>query len=97
MGVVTTDEFSSWYADPEKGLKAADIEAVTEAIDLLEAVGVALGHPQSSQLKGARNAIRELRIQSHGKPIRIAYAFDPARHAVVLIGGYKGGDKQFYG
>lgn len=38
-------------------------------------------------------ALRELRIQSGGKPLRVLYAFDPSRQAVLLIGGDKTGDK----
>ena len=39
----------------------------------------------------------ELRIQSHGDPLRVFYAFDPNRNAILLIGGNKTGqDKRFY-
>ena len=40
--------------------------------------------------------MRELRIQSGGNPIRVFYAFDPRRVAILLIGGDKTGDKRFY-
>ncbi len=40
--------------------------------------------------------MRELRVQSAGKPIRIFYAFDPRRTAILLIGGDKTGDDRFY-
>lgn len=40
--------------------------------------------------------MRELRIQSGGKPFRVFYAFDPRRMAILLIGGDKTGDKRFY-
>ena len=41
--------------------------------------------------------MRELRIQSGGRPIRIFYAFDPRRTAILLIGGRKTGHEQrFY-
>ena len=40
--------------------------------------------------------MRELRIQSSGRPIRIFYAFDPLRAAILLIGGDKTGDDRFY-
>jgi hypothetical protein len=40
--------------------------------------------------------MRELRIQSGGDPIRVFYAFDPRRVAILLIGGKKTGDKRFY-
>jgi hypothetical protein len=40
--------------------------------------------------------MRELRVQSGGKPVRIFYAFDPRRSAILLIGGDKTGDDRFY-
>ena len=41
--------------------------------------------------------MRELRIQSHGDPLRVFYAFDPRRVAVLLSGGIKTGKgKRFY-
>ena len=40
--------------------------------------------------------MRELRVQHQGNPIRIFYAFDPRRHAILLIGGDKTGDNRFY-
>jgi hypothetical protein len=40
--------------------------------------------------------MRELRIQHQGNPIRIFYAFDPRRHAILLIGGDKTGKGRFY-
>ena len=36
--------------------------------------------------------MRELRVQSGGKPPRGFYAFDPRRAAILLIGGDKTGD-----
>ena len=40
--------------------------------------------------------MRELRIQSQGNPIRVFYAFDPRRSAILLIGGDKTGNDRFY-
>lgn len=40
--------------------------------------------------------MKELRVQSKGRPFRIFFAFDPERQAVFLIGGNKQGDKRFY-
>jgi hypothetical protein len=40
--------------------------------------------------------MRELRVQAGGDPHRIFYAFDPRRAAILLIGGSKAGDDQFY-
>jgi hypothetical protein len=40
--------------------------------------------------------LRELRIQSLGRPLRVIYAFDPLRQAVLILGGDKTGDDRFY-
>ena len=40
--------------------------------------------------------MRELRVQSGGRPLRIFYAFDPRRTAIWLVGGDKTGDDRFY-
>ena len=40
--------------------------------------------------------MRELRIQSGGRPLRVFYAFDPRRTAILLIAGDKTGDDRFY-
>lgn len=40
--------------------------------------------------------MRELRVQSDGEPVRVFYAFDPRRTAILLIGGDKAGDDRFY-
>lgn len=40
--------------------------------------------------------MRELRVQSGGRPIRVFYAFDPRRTSILLIGGDKAGDDRFY-
>lgn len=90
--VVGSNEFESWFVGIEEG----DQDAVLRVVDLLEMRGVHLGFPYSSQIKGASIALRELRVQSEGKPLRVFYAFDPARQAVLLIGGDKTGDERFY-
>ncbi len=90
--VVVTPEFEAWYG----GLGEQDSDSVQRVVDLLEAKGVTLGYPHSSDLKGAPFALRELRVQSGGKPIRIFYAFDPKRQACLLLGADKTGDDRFY-
>jgi hypothetical protein len=86
-----TEEFEIWFLE----LAKRDSDAVSRVIGLLEERGVALGFPYSSEIKGSR-ALRELRIQSAGRPLRVFYAFDPIRRAVLLIGGDKTGDNRFY-
>ena len=56
-----------------------------------------LPFPDSSGINGSRHAhMRELRVQSGGNPLRIFYAFDPRRTAILLIGGDKTGNDRFY-
>jgi hypothetical protein len=90
--VVVTDEFCDWY----DALDAADQDAVRRVVNLLEHRGVALGEPYASAIVGGKHALRELRVQSRGRPIRIFYAFDRRRQAVLLIAGNKTGDDRFY-
>lgn len=90
--IIGLDSFRDWY----HSLDEAMLDDVTEAVDFLEAMGVELGFPMSSAIKGSKYALRELRIQSHGHPLRVFYAFDPLRQAILLLGGDKTGDKRFY-
>jgi hypothetical protein len=90
--VLGTDEFEEWFL----GLGSGDARAVVRGVGLLEAKGLALGFPHSSALGGSRYALRELRVQSLGRPLRIFYAFDPERQAVLILGGDKTGDGRFY-
>jgi len=90
--IVVTDEFEAWFM----ALDEKETEAVDRSIGLLERMGVALGFPYSSSIEGANFALRELRVQSSGRPLRVLYAFDPKRQAVLLLGGDKTGDDRFY-
>ena len=70
---------------------------VTAVVELLLEHGPRLPFPYSSGVEGSRHShIRELRIQSGGRPIRVFYAFDPRRSAILLIGGDKTGNDRFY-
>jgi hypothetical protein len=73
--VLGCTEFEEWFL----GLGSADARAVVRGVGLLEAKGPALGFPYSSALAGSRYALRELRVQCSGRPLRIVYAFDPQR------------------
>lgn len=90
--IVVTRVFEVWAL----GLDQSDRKAVARVVGLLEARGVALGYPFSSAIRGSGIGLRELRIQSNGKPIRIFYKFDPRRQAVLLTGADKTGKKRFY-
>ncbi|RKH63725.1 addiction module toxin RelE [Corallococcus interemptor] len=90
--VVGTEEFRDWFL----ALDDETARSVDHGVELLAAKGVTLGYPYSSQLKGTSLPLRELRVQSGGRPLRIFYAFDPTRDAVLLLGGDKTGDARFY-
>jgi len=88
-----SDEFGAWWAE----LTEAEQADVTASVELLEELGPRLPFPHSSGIEGTRHShMRELRVQSGGRPVRIFYAFDPRRMAILLIGGDKTGDKRFY-
>jgi hypothetical protein len=88
-----TDEFEGWFED----LDAQAREAVARKIALLEIGGPALGRPHVDSVYGSRHAnMKELRAHSAGRPLRMFFAFDPTRAAIMLIGGDKTGDKRFY-
>jgi hypothetical protein len=88
-----TDEFGEWWAD----LQEREQDATAAIVELLEESGPTLPYPQSSDIKDSKHShMRELRIQSGGNPIRVFYAFDPRRSAILLIGGNKTGNDRFY-
>jgi hypothetical protein len=88
-----TDEFGVWWDALSEGAQ----DAVDRVVGLLEARGPQLGHPHSSGVKTSRHShMRELRVQYRGRPLRILYAFDPRRTAILLLGGDKTGDDRWY-
>ena len=62
---------------------------------LLRDCDPSLGRPTVDTLKGSKHAnMKEMRF-SHGKDVwRVAFAFDPARKAVLLVAGNKVGADQ---
>jgi hypothetical protein len=91
--VENTDEFGEWWTQ----LTDTELEDVSAAALLLMEHGPNLPFPYSSGISRSRHGhMRELRVQSGGRPIRVFYAFDPRRTAILLIGGDKTGDDRFY-
>ena len=88
-----TEEFELWWM----GLTADEQADLDAGVGLLETHGPQLGRPHVDTIKGSKHSnMKELRTQSHGKPLRTFFAFDPRRTAILLIGGDKTGDKLFY-
>jgi hypothetical protein len=66
---------------------------------LLRDFGPAMGRPTVDTLKGSKHAnMKELRFGWAGEVWRVAFAFDPARRAILLVGGDKAGvdQRRFY-
>jgi len=88
-----TDEFEEWW----EALNEDEQDAVDRSVGLLEDKGPLLKFPYSSDVRKSRHgAMRELRSQCKGNPLRTFYAFDPNRTAILLIGGDKTGNDNFY-
>ncbi len=87
-----TDEFRAWW----DGLGIRDQRAVAKVVNALVRRGPRLQFPYSSGIKGSRHShMRELRVQGR-PPIRVFYAFDPYRTAILLIAGHKTDSERFY-
>jgi hypothetical protein len=88
-----TDEFEGWW---ETLTEWAQIDVDT-VVGLLQECGPNLPFPYSSGVTGSRHThMRELRIQHQDRPIRVLYAFDPHRAAILLLGGEKTGNNRWY-
>ena len=74
-------------------------DEVLALMGLLKQFGPALGRPRVDTLKGSRHAnMKELRFDAANGVWRVAFAFDPKRQAILLVGGDKSGgsEKRFY-
>jgi hypothetical protein len=83
--VVATDEFEEWMmslTDKQRG-------DTDDAIDQLRQDGPTLGRPYVDTIRNSRyKNMKELRVSSQGA-LRVLFAFDPTRRAVLLLGGDK--------
>jgi hypothetical protein len=84
-----------------------EMEALSEAVqdellalaELLTMSGPTLGRPHVDTLAGSKHAnMKELRFTAEDGVWRVAFAFDPKRHAIILVAGDKSGvaQKRFY-
>ena len=81
-----TDQFGDWFWERDEGAQ----DAVVAAVEIVEERGPGLGRPLVDTIKGSRHAnMKELRPR--GGNLRILFAFDPRRMAILLIGGDKTG------
>lgn len=86
-----TAEFEEWW----RSLTRVERKEVLSAIETLEESGPILGRPLVDSVKGSNYPnLKELRPN---RTVRIFFAFDPRRVAVLLLGGDKSGrTKRFY-
>ncbi len=89
--VATTDEFDEWFTElPEQAR-----EEVFAKMELLKLFGPGLRRPHADTLNGSKHAnMRELRADTSDAVMRIAFAFDPTRTAILLCAGDKIGVSQ---
>jgi len=74
-------------------------EAILAAARLLEDYGPQLGRPHADTLEGSHYAnMKELGFAAADGIWRVAFAFDPRRHGILLVAGDKSGvsEKRFY-
>ena len=88
--VEVTDQFEQWW----NILSVEGQQAIDAAVGLLEQRGPGLGRPLVDTVNGSRHQnMKELRAGT----IRVLFAFDPKRTAILLIGGDKRGRwQEFY-
>jgi hypothetical protein len=86
-----TEEFDDWW----EALSDNERRRVAISIERLESLGPNAGRPLVDTVKGSRYLnMKELRAT---QTIRVFFAFDPRRKAVLLLGGDKAGrTKRFY-
>ena len=84
-----TDEFEAWWTD----LSDDQQERLTAGVEKLEETGPTLGRPYVDTLTNSDLAnLKELRVTADGSHLRVLFAFDPVRVAILLLGGDKTGD-----
>ena len=97
---------STWTVEMGDEFKL-EFDALHEAVRLeilalarlLQQCGPQLGRPRADTLKGSRHAnMKELRFGAADGEWRVAFAFDPRRHGIMLVAGDKSGgsQKRFY-
>jgi hypothetical protein len=84
--ILTTEEFGRWYNEDLTDEQAGAVDA---RVDMLSATGPALSRPVVGAIETSRHRnMKELRCSKNGQ-LRVLFAFDPLRRAILLIGGDK--------
>lgn len=91
--IKVTDEYAAWFTELIKtDLGSATL--VAQAVAALREDGPSLHRPLADRIKGSHiHNLKELRPGSRGRSeIRIIFAFDRTRSALLLLGGDKAGN-----
>lgn len=91
--IKVTDEYAEWFRRLIKE-DLGSASQVAQAVAALRDTGPTLGRPLVDRLKGSElHHLKELRPGSGGRSeMRIIFAFDPTRSALLLLGGDKAGN-----
>ena len=92
-------EFDEDFADEFAALDEAFKIELAAKVMLLRQFGPQLGRPHVDTLKGSRHVnMKELRFWTADGVWRVAFAFDPARAAILLVAGDKSvmSERRFY-
>ncbi len=81
-----TDQFEVWW----ETLGMIEQAAIYASVTALEEGGPALGRPDVDTLKASRHPNMKA-LRPRGGNLRIIFAFDPRRSAILLLGGDKTG------
>ena len=88
-----TDEFGQWWAT----LSEDEQEEISAKVELLEEHGPTLPRPHADVITSSKHSnMKELRGRVGDANLRVLFAFDPRRTAVLLIGGDKTGNASWY-
>ncbi|MDI3419531.1 type II toxin-antitoxin system RelE/ParE family toxin [Streptomyces luteolus] len=91
--IIVVEPALAWIHELRKSDRETLVQ-IAAALDVLQVEGPALGRPLVDRVAGSNLPnLKELRPGSKGSTeVRLLFAFDPARNAVVLVGGDKSGN-----
>jgi hypothetical protein len=93
MEVEFTGLFETWW----NSLSEDEQVEISAKVELLQERGPTLPRPHADVITSSRHAnMKELRGKVEDHHLRVLYAFDPRRTAVLLLGGDKTGDPNWY-
>jgi len=88
-----TGQFETWW----NALSEDEQVEISAKVELLQERGPMLPRPHADVISTSRHAnMKELRGKVDDRHLRVLFAFDPRRTALLLLGGDKTGDPNWY-